>query len=506
MRLTCFCLIVTILFFSCSKLPDIYLYSKGPGTTTTNIELNSSMNAVDSFIVDLRGRWTITTPSSANWFKLSATTGTNSRKIYVNSIAENNSSQARSANIELRSANRHVPSTTITISQKGRQWLVHKLAGGSNWDGFNGVLPTADGGFIAVGSTWSSDGDVLSNNGEVDAWIVRFSAAGAIVWSRTYGDVRWNSASKILKTPGGYAVLGSTVLEQDTEGNVGTPTLLKIDENGDQVWFKTFPLGTEVDLSGFSATSSGGFICSGTANDQAVLIRLNDSGDEIWSKTYGGEHVDQAYSVTQTADGGFVATGRSGFPRIATQDDWNAQNAWVFKVDENGNQVWSKHFGGSMNEAGFYVDASNDGGAVIAAKTESPDIEGFKGNQDIWLLKIDADGNLQWQKSLGSAGGEQVSSLDVLPDGNIMLCGVISQANGDVAQAFGGSDAWLVKLSAVGDILWQQTIGGTDYESFAGMAISENKVYLAGNAFGTTGDFSTNHGLLDGWVSVINQP
>jgi hypothetical protein len=497
---------VTILFFSCKKVPDIFLDPKGPGTTTTHIDLNSSVNSVDSFIVDLRGRWTITTPTSGNWFKLSATVGNNRKKIYVTSTAENNSPQARSVNIELKSANRHVPGTTITISQKGKQWLLHKLVGGSNWDNFNGVLPIADGGFIAVGNTWSSDGDVPSNNGQVDMWIVRFSMAGDIVWSRTYGDIRWDAASKILKTPGGYAVLGSTVLEQDTEGNVGTPTLMKIDENGEQLWFKTFPLGTEVDLSGFSNTSSGGFICSGTANDEAVLIRLNDSGEEIWSRTYGGDKVDWAASVTQTTDGGFVATGRSGMPRIGTQDDWNAQDAWAFKVDENGNLIWSKKFGGSMNETGFLVDATNDGGAVLAARTESPDIEGFRGDQDIWLFKIDKDGNMQWQKPLGSAGSEQVSDLKVLPDGNIMLCSVARQAGGDIVQSFGGTDAWVVKLSGVGDIVWQQTIGGEEHESFSAMAIYQNKVYFAGSALGTTGEFSTNHGMLDGWVVVINQP
>jgi hypothetical protein len=507
MRFTPLLMIITITLFSCSKLSDTMISdAKLTGSSTTTIELGSSINAVDSFTVNIAGRWNIKTPPSGSWFKLSATTGVNPKKIYVTSTAENISAESRSVNIEIKAINPTSPATTITITQRARQWLVHKLAGGSGWDLFNDVVPTGDGGFIAVGNTWSADGDILSNNGEVDAWAVRFSADGTIVWSKAYGDIRWNTALKILKIAGGYAVLGSTVLEADTEGNIGTPTLMKIDENGEQVWFKTLLLGSDVDLSGFSATTAGNIICSGTANDQAVLMLFDEAGEQIWSKSYGAENVDAAVSVTPTADGGFIATGRSGFPRIGTLEDWHAQDAWIFKVDANGNEVWSKLYGGSMHETGSYVAATNDGGAVIAARTESTEIEGYKGQEDILLLKVDAAGNLQWQKCFGTAGGEQASNLKVMDDGNILLCGLINQADGDVAVAFGGGDPWLVKVNTSGNILWQKTIGGPDYEFFAGIAVAENNIYAAGGAFGTTGDFSTNHGSLDGWVVVLNQP
>jgi hypothetical protein len=233
---------------------------------------------------------------------------------------------------------------------------------------------------------------------------------------------------------------------------------------------------------------------------------LNEAGEVIWSKNYGAENADYAYTIAQTSDGGFITTGRKGFPRIGTQADWDAQDAWILKVDANGNELWSKLYGGSLNESVFYIAATNDGGAVVVGTTESPEIVGFKGQQDIFFLKVDADGNLQSQKSLGSAGGEQANSVKVLDDGNILLCGFINQADGDVAEAFGSGDVWLVKMNTSGDILWQKTIGGPELESVAGMAVADNKIFLAGAAFGTTGDFSTNHGSPDGWVVVLNEP
>jgi hypothetical protein len=507
MRFACLLVIITIALFSCSKLSDTIISdAKLTGTSATNIQLSSSINAVDSFTVDITGRWTIKTPSTATWFKLSATTGVNAKKIYVTSTAENTSSEARSVNIEVKAINPISTATTITIIQKARQWIVHKLVGGANWDVFGDVLPTSDGGFIAVGSTWSSDGDILSNNGTADAWAVRFRADGTIMWSKTYGDVRWNAAGKILKVTGGYAVLASTVLEENQEGNVGSPLLMKIDENGDQLWSKTFDLGTEQGLTGFSATASGDIICSGTGNDQAVLMLLNESGEEIWRKSYGAENADFANDVIQSSDGGFIATGRKALPRIGTQADWDAQDAWIFKVDADGNELWSKLYGGLLNESAFYVAAANDGGAVVAATTESIDIEGYKGQQDLLLLKVDADGNLQSQKPLGSAGREQPNSIKVLDDGNILLCSYIEQANGDVAEVFGSGDVWLLEMNTSGDILWQKTLGGPDLETITGMSVYNNKIFLAGSAFGTTGDFSTNHGSPDGWVVVLNQP
>jgi hypothetical protein len=506
MRFPCLLVIIVIALFSCSKLSDTIISdAKLTGTSATNIQLSSSINAVDSFTVNITGRWTIKTPSTATWFKLSATTGVNAKKIYVTSTAENTSSEARSVNIEVKAIKPIATATTITIIQKARQWLVHKLAGGANWDVFGDVLPTSDGGFIAVGSTWSSDGDILSNNGTADAWAVRFSADGTIVWSKTYGDVRWNSLGRILKIRDGYAVLGSTVLEENEEGNVPTPTVMKIDENGDQIWYKTFELGTEASLSGFSITASGDIICSGTGNDQAVLILLNEAGEEIWRKSYGAENADFDNDVTQTSDGGFIATGRKGLPRIGTQEDWDAQDAWIFKVDANGNEVWSKLYGGSLNESSFYVAATNDGGAVIAATTESTDIEGYKGQQDLLFLKVDADGNLQSQKPLGSSGREQPNSIKVLDDGNVLLCSFFERADGDVAEVFGSGDVWLVKMNTGGDILWQKTIGGPELETVAGMTVANNKIFLAGGAFGTTGDFSSSHGSPDGWVVVLEQ-
>jgi hypothetical protein len=176
------------------------------------------------------------------------------------------------------------------------------------------------------------------------------------------------------------------------------------------------------------------------------------------------------------------------------------------KVDADGNVLWNDTYGGSMNETSRFVAATTDGGAIIAGTTESSDIEGFKGGQDILLMKVDGDGNLEWQRTLGSPTGEWPTSVKVLDDGNILVCGVVREAGGDVTEVFGGSDAWIVKLNGGGTILWQQTIGGADYESLSAMSVAGNKVYLAGTSMGTTGDFSSNHGLQDGWVVVINQP
>ena len=133
---------------------------------------------------------------------------------------------------------------------------------------------------------------------------------------------------------------------------------------------------------------------------------------------------------------------------------------WVVKLDAAGNILWQKALGGTGTDVAQAITASADGGYVVAGYTGSTngDVTGNHGSSDYWVVKLDAAGNILWQKALGGTGIDQAYAITASADGGYVV-GYTQSNDGDVTGNHGGNDYWVVKLDAAGNILWQKAPG-----------------------------------------------
>jgi hypothetical protein len=265
-----------------------------------------------------------------------------------------------------------------TDAQGGTVWT--RTYGGTSGDAGNAVALTNDGGYIITGYTWSYGA------GNADVYLVKTDAAGDTVWTRAYGGTSGDEGYSVQQTyDGGYIVAGTT---NSFGAGIADVYLIKTNASGDTVWTRTYG-GTSND-EGYSVlqTSDSGYVIAGytssfgAGNQDVYLIKTNAAGGVVWAKTYGGSLRDWGNSVVQVAGGGYMITG------VTRSFGAGAQDVWLVKTDSLGNAVWMRTFGGTGNDVGNSIQATNDGGWIIAGSTNSFGAGGV----DVYLIKADANG------------------------------------------------------------------------------------------------------------------
>ena len=211
--------------------------------------------------------------------------------------------------------------------------------------------------------------------------------------------------------------------------------LIKIDSNGNEIWNRTFGGSQHDILFSIESTNDNGFIACGFNESQvgyqnAWLIKIDSNGNEEWNKTYGGSEWDSSSSVIQTNDRGYILAGKTnsfGFKKIMT---------WILKTDSEGVEEWNKTYGGKNSDSANYILQTYDGGYLILGRTESFG----SGKRDIWLLKINSNGNEEWNMTFGGEKDDEgYSILNTLDYGYII-------AGSTYSDDLETSDAWLIKL------------------------------------------------------------
>jgi uncharacterized delta-60 repeat protein len=397
------------------------------------------------------------------------------------------------------------------------QW--QKCLGGTGYDRANNIQSTPDGGYIMVGFTMSTDGDVTENHGQEDAWVVKLGVTGTIEWQKALGGTSEDYANSIQLTPdGGYILAGYTLsYNGDVTGTHGGYDfwVVKISNTGILQWQKAMG-GTSNDIANsIQPTTDGGYIVAGfTAStngdvtgihggSDTWIVKLSSTGSLQWQLTLGGTDTDVANSIQPTPDGGYIVAGYSNSTNGDVTGNHGQQDAWVVKISSTGSLQWQKAFGGTSNDVASSIHSTNDGGYIVTGYSNSTndDVTGNHGDYDIWLVKLSSTGSMQWQKALGGTGADAANSIQPTPDGGYIVAGYSNSTNGDVTINHGEYDVWLVKLSNTGSLQWQKALGGISWDYANSIQpTTDGGYFLAGLTYSTDGDVTGNHGSYDAWV------
>jgi hypothetical protein len=379
---------------------------------------------------------------------------------------------------------------------------------------------------VVAGFALSSNGDVTGNHGSIDMWVVKLAANGTILWQKTLGGSGEDGAYAITASgDGGFVVAGYT---NSTDGNVTGAQgvrdmwVVKLAANGAILWQKTLG-GSDADGAyAITASGDGGFVVAGYtfSNDKDVtgnqgnsdywVVKLDAAGTKVWQKNLGGSGQDLAQAITASRDGGFVVAGQS---RSTDGDITGAQgdnDMWVVKLNAAGTILWQKALGGSSQDVAQAITASEDGGFVVAGYTQSndKDVTGNQGSADYWVVKLDSAGTKVWQKTLGGSDADGAYAITASGDGGFVVAGQSRSTDGDVTGAQGDNDYWVVKLDAAGTILWQKTLGGSGSDiANAITASGDGGFIVAGTSQSNDGDVTGVHGIrADYWVVKLGAP
>jgi len=350
-----------------------------------------------------------------------------------------------------------------------------KTFGGSLEEHGNSGSQTDDGGFIITGYTFSY------GVGNSDIWLIKTDALGDEEWNRTFGGSDWDYGNSVSTTyDGGFVITGST--QSYGAASYSIVRLIKTDTNGNEEWDKTFTLGSRSNGYSVSPSDDGGFIITGYVvwgnHSDVLLIKTDANGNEEWNKTFGGSDDDWGYSVYQTDDGGFIITGQT------SSGSSGYDNVWLIKTDAYGNEEWNKTFGGSYDVFGRSGAQTDDGGYIITGNTYSFGA----GESDVWLIKTDSQGNEEWNRTFGASEGDYGFSVSQSEDGGFIITGLTN------SYGAGEQDVWLIKTDAYGNEEWNRTFGGSDNER----GISVSNTYDGGFIItGWTGSYGAGE---DVWL------
>jgi len=381
--------------------------------------------------------------------------------------------------------------------------------GGSQSDYLWSVQQTPDGGYILGGYSDSDiSGDKTENsNGNEDFWILKMDSLGNIQWQNTIGGSDEDQLWIIERTmDGGYILGGSTqsdISGDKTDANNGYRDywVVKIDSVGTIQWQNSIGGNSFEDLSNIKQTADGGYILGGmsdspisgdkTESNMIVdywIVKIDASGNIQWENTIGGSEVDYFSYIIQTTDGGYILGGESAsnISGDKTENTNGQYDLWIVKIDATGTIQWQNTIGGSDFEFLYSIQQTTDGGYMLGAASSSPisgdKTENCNGLADYWIVKIDSTGTIQWQNTIGGNSLDELSAAWQTADGGYILGGTsYSQMSGDKTEnSIGGYDYWIVKTDASGNIQWQNTIGGSDEDALGSIQQTTDGWYILG--------------------------
>ncbi len=385
-----------------------------------------------------------------------------------------------------------------------------KTIGGNSDDQLGGLWLTNDGGMVLGGRSYSYiSGDKTENNrGVDDYWVVKVDRAGNIEWQRTLGGTDVDELLALQQTKdGGYILAGNSVSYNsgDKADNKGTFDcwVIKLNRFGSVEWQKTLGGDSYEFCNSIQQTRDGGYIvgcmslsnASGDKSENSKggfdfwLIKLDGSGNKQWDKTLGGSGDEFVNQAIQTADGGYLAVGlsNSDISGDKSENSRGLNDFWAIKLDKNGNKQWDKTAGGNDNDYVNGVVQTPDGGYALcgasASNISGDKSENSRGGQDYWLVKLSKTGKIQFNKTIGGIYDEYGQTIENTIDGGLILAGSSpSPISGEKTEnSRGYNDYWVIKVKSNGAIDWDKTVGGNGDDYLRTIKeVDRNKYILGG--------------------------
>lgn len=404
-----------------------------------------------------------------------------------------------------------------------------RTIGGDSVDKLTRMIPTADGGMVLCGySNSPASGDKLQNalRGTYDFWVLKLSKAGITQWAKTYAGNDRDLLPTITQTSDSGYILGgssiSTISGDKTEDPVNQSFdywVLKLDKAGNILWDNTIG-GIQFDkLTAVLETKNGYFVC-GSSNstdggDKTFenvgsslwpdywVIKLNKSGNILWDSTYGGKNRDELSAAILTSDGGLMLAGTSYSQKAAgtqkSEDFKGNGDFWILKIDANGTYQFDKTIGGGLSEYLIAADTVNSIGYVFAGYSNSPasfdKTEANRGEMDYWIVRTDKFGNVLWNKTYGGKGSDYATSIKFMKS-KIYVGGYSnSGATGDKTdKLIGKNDFWTLILDRNGNLQNQYTWGGTGDDYLTDyVPVSDTDFIYAGTSNSPLGNDKKNN-------------
>lgn len=377
-----------------------------------------------------------------------------------------------------------------------------KTLGGIHADYLYDAMPTLDYGFIMVGGTLSNNnGDVDKNLGDYDYFVTKLSEFGRVEWTKTIGGTGIDVVKSITNTyDGGYLLAGtstSSKINEKTSKQIGGQDiwLVKIDIKGNVTWQKTLGGIATDDVTDVIRTQDGGFVIAGSsASDEYYLsdkaqkepeskdlilksedskgnldfwvVKIDGTGEEKWQRTIGGKYKDELRQVAQLEDGSIVLGGVSNSPMGQDKNtvekgltDW-----WVIKVDKEGNDIWQKAFGDDGDDQLYSMQLNSDQEIIIGGNSRNYSAEGT-GNSDFVVIKLDKEGELITENTYSEGTNDVLTDIVLNKDGTYLISGYTQHQASNTQYLKkqhpkkGTEDFIAIKINAEGEELWRKTLG-----------------------------------------------
>ncbi len=330
------------------------------------------------------------------------------------------------------------------------QW--NKTYGGSGDDRGQSVIQTTDGGYAIVGYAMSDDGDGSNNEGFHDNWILRLDASGNILWERSFGFSGHDHSYDVVQTSDGGFFFSGFLDVTSSEGQGSTAKAPFLTNHGvGEFW------GTKLDAN----------------------------GNLMWRRYFGGTNNDRSFGVVEANDGGLVMVGASESNDFDISNSKGSYDFWVVKVSSSGELIWERSFGGTGIDKGYAIVKTQDNSYAITGNTFSADTDISKNNgeSDVWLIKISDTGNLMWEKTFGGTAFDAARGLGTTLEGGFVIAGNAKSSNGNVSQNNGENDLWILKTDPEGNAIFEMSFGGSELDfGFDAIEDNEGRLVLVGEA------------------------
>lgn len=413
-------------------------------------------------------------------------------------------------------------SSTVAFGQAPAiQW--ENNYGGTNVDNATSVRQTPDGGYIVAGYTNSDNGDVVGHKSGEDFWVLKLSSTGSVTWKKIYGGNNDDRCYAVQPTSdGGYILAGTSNSNNgDFTGAKGgfDAVVMKLDANGNKSFVAHYGGSDDDAFYSIVQTTEGGYIAAGDSKSDDIngtsskggydvlAVKMTATGTKTFEKLYGGSATDRAYAVDQLSSGQFIIAGETDSNNGNVSGNKGGFDFYVLRIKANGSINFTRTIGGTSNDQAYGVEALAKNAYAVIGKTESNngDVPDNAGGDDYFVVSVKGDGSFKFAKTYGGETSDIGRSIHKTSDGGFILCGETESDNADVSNHKGSDDYWVVKIAGNGNINWQKTLGGADADRGTSAApTADGGFIIAGASESDNGDVSDNNGNADYWIVKLN--